>query len=210
MTDHGIWGGLMDQLPNTPQPASKYPGITSQPASKYPASLVNQLPNTPQPASKYPGEFTNTWFHWENRQFKNTETYISKINGQAFTNLINHLQDIHETAPGHSETVVAILRGQENIKKHLSFLLKNSEKDVIFSFEKESEKYLKLISNTKSKAKTINMKTYKFGIRVCLVDDGNAVIFPMREEEIHPDYDLGIWIKNNQTTKFLKSLLTSA
>jgi len=135
---------------------------------------------------------------------------ILKITGQNFTNLINDLQKIHESAEDHTETVVAVLKGSTNIKKHLDFLFKNAKKEILFSFNKEKDKYLKILEDTKKNKKDINIKIQPTGARLCLVDNDNVVIFPVDEGDTHPDYDFGIWIKNKQTTKFLKQLLSSA
>jgi len=96
---------------------------------------------------------------------------------------------------------------------------------VVFALENKSKKYVDLLrKNIKSKTKNakvtvivnnnvndlrgnINQRLPDAGVRVCIIDDDDAVIFPISEEDVHPDYDLGIWIKNNQASRFLRSLL---
>ncbi|MAE43015.1 hypothetical protein CMO93_04540 [Candidatus Woesearchaeota archaeon] len=137
---------------------------------------------------------------------KKTEKHVTYMSTQSFNNIINSLQKIHENTTQEAENVVAILKGTKNIQKHLEFLFKNTEKDVLFSVEKETEKYLKVLQDI-NRPENVNLQTQNTGTRFCIVDD-NVVVFPVSEGDTHPDYDLGIWIKNKQVTKFLKHLFS--
>jgi len=154
---------------------------------------------------------------------KKTEKHLSKITSQTFNNLINNLQDIYENTTSDTDNVVAILKGNKNIQKHLEFLFKNAKKDISIATRNETEKYLNLLENTKHKTKNLditlltdkkdtelktnfNPKNKNLGSRLCIVDD-SIVFFPLREEDIHPDYDLGVWVKNEQIVSFFKRLL---
>jgi len=154
---------------------------------------------------------------------KRTEEHISKITNQTFNSLINNLQDMYEGAAQQPDNVVAILKGNNNIQKHLEFLYKNAKKEIIVVTEKETENHLELLDNTTQKTKNIDItlftnnktteqkrntkpKTNNFNSRLCIVDD-NVVLFPLSEKDIHPDYDLGIWAKNEQMAGFFKRLL---
>lgn len=140
------------------------------------------------------------------RQIENkTEKHLSEIKSTSFNNLIETFQEVYEKSVDNTENIVAILKGRKNIYKHLSFLFNRAKKDILFSIENETDKYPKTTNNTK-----ITIKTPNIGVRVCVVDEDNSIIFPVGEKEIHPDYDLGIWIRNKQTAKFLKHLLTQA
>ena len=88
---------------------------------------------------------------------------------------------MYEKNTDKDENMTAILKGRKNIHKHLDFLVKNSKK---------------------SKIRTV-------GIGLCLVDDNDALLFPLQEKDIHPDYDFCVWIKNKQTAKFLSGLVSS-
>jgi len=156
---------------------------------------------------------------------KTTEKHISKITNQTFNNLISNLQDMYDNATQHPENVVAILKGNNNIQKHLEFLYKNAKKEILVATEKETENQTELLNNTKHKTKNtditlftnnktteqkgnFNLKTNNFNSRLCVVDD-SVVLFPLSEEDTHPDYDLGIWVKNEQMAGFFKRLLES-
>jgi len=147
------------------------------------------------------------------------EKHISKISNHGFNSLINGLQDIHNNATQNLDNVVAILKGNNNIQKHIEFLYKNANKEVFIATEKNPSlpDYTKpkntetsFFANIKTTDQKRNVKvtTTSFNFRMCLVDD-NVVLFPLSEEDTHPDYDLGIWVKNEQTARFFKKLLQS-
>jgi len=155
---------------------------------------------------------------------KKTENHILKIDSKSFNNLISNLQEIHDSADSNQDQFVAVLKG-ENIQKHLEFLFRNAKENILLSTENKTERYIKILKKTQIGAnnidikiitnkKNINLKEnfklnpHDIDLRLCVVDD-NVVIFPTSEESIHPDYDLGIWIKNKQTSKLLNNLLSS-
>jgi len=151
---------------------------------------------------------------------------IAKITNKTFNKLINNLQETYENTTQHTESIVAILKGFNNIQKHLEYLFKNAKKDILLSVEKETERYAKILDNTKDRIKNIDVtlitnqktknqkenasiRTQNVGARMCVVDDDNLVVFPISEEDTHPDYDFGVWVKNKQITSFMKRLLES-
>ena len=137
-----------------------------------------------------------------------TEKHLSEINTPSFNNLINTFHELYEKNTNHEEQVVAILKGRKNIYKHLGFLLKNAKKDILFSAENKTTDHLETINEAENKTK-ITIKTPYTKTRISILDDHNTLIFPIQESEVHPEYDLCIWIRHTHTTKFLKQLLTS-
>jgi len=134
---------------------------------------------------------------------KTKEKHLLEIKSNSFSNLINTFQELYDNNTDQNENIVAILRGRKNIHKHLSFLFKYTKKDILFSVENENQKYL-----VKDKTK-VTVEFPKIGARICVVDDDNSLIFPTQEQDVHPDYDLCLWIRDKQTTKFLRQLLSS-
>ena len=134
-----------------------------------------------------------------------TEKRILEMNGDNFNDLISTFQKLYDQNSNPLENLVVILKGRKNINKHLDFLFKDAKKEILFSIERETDKQ----PETPHKA-GISTKSPNVGARVCVIDGENSIIFPTRKTEIHPDYDLGIWIIDNQTSKFLKQILTSA
>ena len=140
---------------------------------------------------------------------KNTQKHLLDINNTEFNNLIDTFQKIYERNTNKIGSLVAILKGRENIYKHLGFLFKDAKKDIVLAVEPEAEEHLNITNKTTGETKIITTSPSK-GLRMCVMGDVNSIIFPISKEEVHPDYDLCIWIKNNHTTKFLKQLLESA
>jgi len=140
---------------------------------------------------------------------KTKEIRLLEIKNNSFGDLINTFQEVYDQSVDHSENMVALLRGRNNIQKHTKFLFKNTKKDILISTENESSSTHILTDTTKDKTK-ITIKIYKTGARIYIVDDDSSLIFPIKETETHPDFDLCLWIRDKPTTKFLRQLLSSA
>ncbi len=135
---------------------------------------------------------------------KKKEKHLSEIKSASFSNIINTFQELHEKNTPPQKNIVAVLKGRKNIHKHISFLFRTSKKDLIFSTEDPSTGILGVKGET---GKDIVEKST--GIRLCVTDDDNLLIFPISEQDVHPDYDLCIWVKHKPTTKLLRNLLSS-
>ena len=133
------------------------------------------------------------------------DKYISRISNDAFNSLINNFQEMHEKTASKDENMVAILKGRKNINKHLDFLVKNSKKGVLSSIEQGQDDRREATNEIKSK-----IRTKAASIRLCLVGDNDALLFPLQEKDTHPDYDFCVWIKHRQTAKFLSGLISFA
>ncbi len=144
----------------------------------------------------------------KNQVEKKTKKHLLAIKNTNFSNLINTFQELYEKNTTPTDSIIAVLRGRKNIHKHLGFLFREAKKDILFSVETEQEKHPEIIDEVKDKPKTTKLSGK--GLRMCVVDEDNTLIFPVSEKEVHPDYDLCVWIRNKHTTKFLKQLLTSA
>jgi hypothetical protein len=138
-----------------------------------------------------------------------TDEHITHITGQDFNKLIDDLQKVYEDNIKETDNVIAVLKGSKNIQKHLEFLFKNTEKEVLFSAEKENKRYLKFLQNVGKKQKKVSFNIQDAGLGLCVVDD-NVVVFPIEEKDTHSDYDVGVWIKDKQVTTFLKNLVSFA
>ena len=133
------------------------------------------------------------------------DNYINHISNDAFKSLINNFQEMHEKTPNKGENMVAVLKGRKNIQKHLDFFVKNSKKMVVSLVNVGNNAYVGSANTPKSK-----IKIKDASIRLCLVDDNDALIFPLQEKDTHPDYDFCVWIENKQTAKFLSGLISFA
>ena len=144
---------------------------------------------------------------------KNTEKHISYISSQSFGSLINNLQEMHEGVEGTYDGVVAVLKGK-NIQKHIDFLLKNAKKEVLFSSSGAKENFDALWSKARQKNTEVKTTTKEFSAgnkhtmpRICVVDE-NVMLFPVDAKDTHPDYDVGVWVKNKNIARFFKKLLS--
>jgi sugar-specific transcriptional regulator TrmB len=138
---------------------------------------------------------------------KNTERQLSYIKHTNLNNIITAFQELYERSTDHTKDIAAVIRGRKNIYKHLAFLFKDTKEGILLSTEPKTKEHQAIIDETKTKT---TIKPLDVGLRMCLVDEESALIFPVKEAEAHPDYDLCIWIKNKHTTKFLKQILVSS
>ena len=136
---------------------------------------------------------------------RDRDDYINYISNDAFSSLINSFQELHEKSANNDENMVAILKGRKNTHKHLGFLVKNSKKIVVSSINLGGGANTGLANAAKSK-----IRAKEASIRLCLVGDNDALLFPLQEKDIHPDYDFCVWIKNRQTAKFLNEIFSFA
>jgi HTH-type transcriptional regulator, sugar sensing transcriptional regulator len=151
---------------------------------------------------------------------KQTEKHISKIRSPGFNNLIGTLQKTYDNSKRRTSSITAIIKGMKNINEHLEYLFKNSKNKILFSIENNHKEYLQLLNKIKniditvlsggsiSQNSNFNVKTSDTKMRLCIVDEDESVIFPVSEDDVHPDYDLCVWIKNAPTAKFLRQLLS--
>lgn len=141
----------------------------------------------------------------KNKIKRDTGDYIDHLSDDAFNSLINNFQEVYEKSANKDENMVAILKGRKNTHKHLDFLVKNSKKTVVSSIKLGNDAHVGAANAAKSK-----IRIKEASIRLCLVDDNDALLFPLQEKDIHPDYDFCVWIKNKQTVKFLSGLFSFA
>ena len=133
------------------------------------------------------------------------DNYINYISNDTFDSLISNFQEMYEKSANKDKNMVAILKGRKNTNKHLDFLVKNSKKMVVSSINLGNDAYVGAANAAKSK-----IRIKEASIRLCLVDDNDALLFPLQEKDIHPDYDFCVWIKNRQTAKFLSGIFSFA
>jgi predicted transcriptional regulator len=119
-------------------------------------------------------------------------SYLDDISSKHFLNLIDIFQKTHDTKGGEGDSV-AIIRGRKNIFQHAIYLL-TSNRPGRFPpprCVRESDLPDSALSDRGSCIWTLG---------------NNTLIFPLDEKAIHPEFDLCIWIKHKQITKFLDSL----
>ena len=123
------------------------------------------------------------------------------------------------------------LRGRRNLYNHLESMLKNSKKSVVIATSSqrfyEKTKHFKNIFDSLVKKgvnirvavksdrnfkktpdinKTIEVKKTDLNMRLCLVDNKEVLFMLFPGEEIHPSYDAGIWVVNQNLSKNIQDL----
>ena len=134
------------------------------------------------------------------------ESYLNDIKGSGFNKLIELLQNIHNKNSASRQNIVAVIRGRDNINKHLSYVLNSAKKEIYFSAEKPHQSTLSILSKAKENKNT-HINILNFGPGLCVTDESDVLIYPTSEKEVHPDYALCIWIKNHKLGGFFGALL---
>jgi len=143
---------------------------------------------------------------------KDKEKHITKINSNSFKGIVDSLQSIHDKASEGMDSAAAVIKGWKNLSKHLEYLFTNVKREIMFTHSPINSLYLPLFNQLKAKQitiKEISLPKSMAQARIYIIDDDNVMLFPLDVEEVHPDYDMGVWIKNKEIVKFLKHLCTS-
>ena len=136
-----------------------------------------------------------------------TKIHISGINENSFTNMIKDLQKSYDKTEKDADTI-AVLKGP-NLQRHISFLSSNAKKDVfVAQTNKNDNNYSALADQNKNK--NVNLIKNNVGFRLLLFDRDDSMIIPISEDDVHPDYNFGLWIKNRELNNFFKDLIRFA
>lgn len=159
---------------------------------------------------------------------------IKKLTDLKNTDVIDELSTLHTQGVELVEPadLSGSLRGRHNLYNHLEYMLNKAEKNVLISttqkelintaeklkptFEKLKKKNIRTIiltqinNNTK---KYIN-KIKKFAeirhtdnkARFCIVDGKEIIFMVFDDNDVHPTYDVGIWV-NTPLTNDLRNVL---
>ena len=137
---------------------------------------------------------------------QSAESYLSSIKGSSFNKLIESLQNTHNKNPAGGQDIAAVIKGRDNINKHLSYMLSSAKRQVYFSAENPHQSTLEVLGKAKERG-SISLNILNFGPGLCVTDENDVLIYPAPEKEVHPDYDMGVWIKNRRLCSFFCSLL---
>ena len=157
---------------------------------------------------------------------------VKELEDLGSTDILKELKQLHKEGIEFVEPtdLSGAIRGRHNIYAHLELMIKNAQKSVTImttskglirkidalksELEKLSKKNVNIriaapitpesINAAKDVAKFSNVKNNnKVNARFCIVD-GKELLFMVKDDnDVHPTYDLGIWIK----TPFFASAL---
>ena len=137
---------------------------------------------------------------------QSAESCLSDMGGSVFNKLIESLQGIHHKNTAAGQNIIAVIKGRDNITKHLSYMLNAAKRQIYFSASEPHQYTLKVLSKIKEKS-SISLSVLNFGPGLCVTDENDILIYLTSEKEVHPDYDISIWIKNRQLCAFFFNLL---
>ena len=160
------------------------------------------------------------------------EANIDKLKELRDNNVLKELELLHKQGIDFVEPtdLSGAIRGKHNIYAHIESLVKNAEKSVTISttskglirkvealkpvFQKLNKKGVKIRITSPLNKETANALKELKGIaeikqiekpqgRFVIVDGKELVFMVMNDEEVHPSYDIGIWVN----TPFFASAL---
>lgn len=154
----------------------------------------------------------------------NAQEKIKRLDGIKSSDMLKELETLHSTGISLVDPVElsGCVRGRHNLYNHLDLLIKEAKKSVNLvttgagfmrkvetlkpTFEKIKRKGVKiriiappskdnkkLISDLKELAEVKEAKDIK--ARFCTVDGKDFVFMVLDDKDVHPTYDLGIWVK---------------
>ena len=150
------------------------------------------------------------------------EKDINKLNQLNIKNTIGKLNNIHTKGAEATNPpdLNGCLRGRHNLHNHISYMLNKAKKHVLISttqneFADFANKFkplfkklknrkvnIKIITQTNSQAKTNIDKLKNLAdightdtkARFCIVDGKEIIFMILDDNEVHPTYDVGIWV----------------
>ncbi|MFH0752879.1 MAG: helix-turn-helix domain-containing protein [archaeon] len=162
------------------------------------------------------------------------EDNVKKLESLRGTELLTELELLHKQGIEFIEAadLSGALRGRTNIHTHMEMMLKNAKKNItIMSGAKGLVRKIDTLKETLAKAhkrgvkiriaapvtkeSATTMKSLQkiaelknasnITARFCVVDDKEIIFMLMGDEDVHSDYDVGIWVN----TPFFISALTN-
>ncbi|MBI5390910.1 TrmB family transcriptional regulator [Candidatus Woesearchaeota archaeon] len=163
---------------------------------------------------------------------------IDRLNDLKSTDVLNELNTLHTQGMDLVEPtdLSGSLRGRNNLYNHLELTISNAEKSVILMttsagflrkvealkpvFEKLKKRGVKIqiaapmSKDTTKVAKDLSglaeVRDSETKARFCVVDDKEVVFMVMDDEQVHPTYDIGIWVNTPFFASALSSLFSTA
>ncbi len=147
-------------------------------------------------------------------EFKNTELYQEL--------LMLHDKGIQKVDAFDLSTII---KGRKALFQKIGEMISNANNIIIVLPSREIEEYKRYISSGIKKNPNVKIKIYtdqmlrnlnnqnvdvkivNFKSRIVLKDDDEVLFAITNSEEVHPNYDSGIWVKSKFFTNTLKTLL---
>jgi len=162
---------------------------------------------------------------------EDAEERVRRLEDLKKTEVLGELQSLHTTGIDLVEPtdMSGSLRGRHNLYSHIETVLKNAQKSVTIMttsqglmrkveglkpvFDKLKKKGVKIRiaapvtkesrGAVKELGTTAEVRNASGNARFCIVDGKELVFMPLDDKEVHPTYDVGIWVN----TPFFASAL---
>ncbi|MBD3304211.1 hypothetical protein GF343_03630, partial [Candidatus Woesearchaeota archaeon] len=165
-------------------------------------------------------------------------TKVKRLEDLKNTDVLGELQSLHKQGIEVIEPtdLSGSIKGRHNLYNHLELTIKNAQKSVTVLttsqglmrkveglkpvFEKLKKKGVKikiaapLTRETKKTVSEINsvadVRNTDSKARFCIVDGKEIVFMVLDDKEVHPTYDVGIWVNSPFFAKAMESLFDTA
>ena len=170
---------------------------------------------------------------------ENTEKRMKKLDSLKGSDVLNELNTLHTQGIEFIEPadLSGAIRGRHNLYTHLEMMVKNAKKSIVVmttskgilrkvealkpEFEKLAKKGVKIRiaaplnkENKKVVEDVTNFAEVRhvqdINARFCIIDEKELMFMALDDEEIHPTYDLGVWINTPYFAKALNGLFDLA
>ncbi|MBW3001748.1 hypothetical protein KY338_01140 [Candidatus Woesearchaeota archaeon] len=163
---------------------------------------------------------------------------VKRLEDLKNTDVLNELQSLHKQGIEVIEPtdLSGSIKGRHNLYNHLELTIKNAQKSVTILttsqglmrkveglkpvFEKLKKKGVKIkiaAPLTRETKKTVSeissvadVRNTDSKARFCIVDGKEIVFMVLDDKEVHPTYDVGIWVNSPFYAKAMESLFDTA
>lgn len=164
---------------------------------------------------------------------------IQKLKDLTNSDLLNEINQLHKNGIEFVEPsdLSGAIRGRPNIYSHLDLMLRNAQKSIILTttskgvlrklealgpvLEKASKKNIKIriaapvnketmeaVKELQKYAEVRNLS--KVDSRFCIIDGKEVLFLVTDDKEIHPSYDVGVWVNTPFFAKALEHIFGMA
>jgi len=165
-------------------------------------------------------------------------TKVKRLEDLKNTDVLNELQTLHKQGIEVIDPtdLSGSIKGRHNLYNHLELTIKNAQKSVTILttsqglmrkveglkpvFEKLKKKGVKIkiaAPLTRETKKTVSeissvadVRNTDSKARFCIVDGKEIVFMVLDDKEVHPTYDIGIWVSSPFFSKAMESLFDTA
>ena len=169
---------------------------------------------------------------------KDTESQLTSLDKIKDSEVLEELNNLHSEGVSMVEPsdITASIKGRSSLYSHLDMMIKDAEKSIILmstetgikrkletlatSLEKANERGVKIRiavpiteENKKileSASKYAEVKNCDLGGRFCVVDEQEITFMLLDDEEVHPTYDVGVWVNTGIFSQTLINLFNMA